>query len=156
MKKLSDLSIPEKAIIHCEFQPNDTVSKSLFNSSNEELNLIKLLSNERFNPATISINPLDYKNEIEIAISDYQKNPPTTKVKIRKPRGRTGIKIIKAFSLIPSTPVNAEKFAKDNEISVSVLRQYSRFDRTNLKGKVFVRKDAETEVLMVWRSTVND
>lgn len=66
-----------------------------------------------------------------------------------KKRGRKGDKILKAFRAITSTKVNAEQFAKQHGVSLAVLRQGLRFDKTGIAGKVRVKKD--NGVLMVWR-----
>ena len=59
-------------------------------------------------------------------------------------------KIITAFRNVPEHPVEAEPFAETHGISVAVLRQIKRFDKTGLPGKVKVRKD-HRGVLMIWR-----
>ena len=71
--------------------------------------------------------------------------------KVPKKRGRKGTRIIDAFRKVPSTPVNAEEFAKENDVSLSVLRQAGRFDKTGYGGRVKVRKNRTTGELMIWR-----
>lgn len=56
-----------------------------------------------------------------------------------KKRGRKGTKINEAFQAIGSTPINAEQFAEERDVSLNVLRQAKRFDRTGL-GRVRVKK----------------
>lgn len=74
-----------------------------------------------------------------------------TRVEIpAKKRGRKGSKINAAFAAIDSTPIDAEEFAATREVSLNVLRQAKRFDRTGL-GKVRVKKIDGT--LMVFRET---
>lgn len=70
--------------------------------------------------------------------------------KTKKPRGRPGNRIITAFSNIPSEPVDVKVFAAKWQVSVSVLRQSLRFDKTGLTGKVHVRLNQEG-VLVIWR-----
>lgn len=65
-----------------------------------------------------------------------------------KKRGRKGTKINEAFAAIGSDPINAEEFATERDVSLNVLRQAKRFDRTGL-GKVRVKKIDGT--LMVFR-----
>jgi hypothetical protein len=81
----------------------------------------------------------------------------TKKVKQPKKRGRKGDKIKNAFSAIPSTPTPAESFAKNYEVSLTVLRQSKRFDTVDDGGKVHVKKIAQddgTKVLSIWRDDV--
>jgi hypothetical protein len=78
--------------------------------------------------------------------------------KVPKKRGPKSRKIITAFRKIPSYPVDAERFASDNGISMSVLRQVKRFDKTGFGGQVKLRKNRETGNLMIWREggLIND
>lgn len=66
--------------------------------------------------------------------------PVTATKPAPKKRGRKGDKIIKAFKAITSTPVNAEDFAAEHNISLNVLRQAKRFDNTDLPGRVRVKR----------------
>ena len=65
-----------------------------------------------------------------------------------KKRGRKGTKINEAFTAIGTDPVPAEEFADTRNVSLNVLRQAKRFDRTGL-GRVRVKKIDGT--LMVYR-----
>jgi len=65
-----------------------------------------------------------------------------------KKRGRKGTKINEAFASIGTDPIPAEQFATDRNVSLNVLRQAKRFDRTGL-GRVRVKKVDGT--LMVYR-----
>lgn len=75
----------------------------------------------------------------------------TKKTSTPKKRGRKGDKIANAFKAIPKTPTEAEKFATDYSVSLAVLRQSKRFDRSPELGKVRVKKDKATKQLMIWR-----
>lgn len=75
----------------------------------------------------------------------------TKKTTSPKKRGRKGDKIANAFKAIPKTPTEAEKFAADHSVSLAVLRQSKRFDRSPDLGKVRVKKDKATQTLMIWR-----
>ena len=66
-----------------------------------------------------------------------------------RPRGRKSNNIDLAFKAIPTSPVDVEKFAEKNHVSVAVLRQHKRFDK--YPGTVFVRKNKDTGVTEVWR-----
>ena len=56
-----------------------------------------------------------------------------------KKRGRKGTKINEAFAAIGTEPLDAEEFATERNVSLNVLRQAKRFDKTGL-GKVHVKK----------------
>lgn len=80
--------------------------------------------------------------------------PPATATKViaaPKKRGRKGDNILKAFTAIPTTPTGAIPFAADHSVSLAVLRQAKRFDRTVGAGTVRVKKDKTTKELMIWR-----
>ena len=68
-----------------------------------------------------------------------------------KKRGRKGSNIVNAFGAIPVTPTDAEAFITEHNISMAVLRQAKRFDKSGLDGAVHVRKDKESGNLVVWR-----
>ena len=68
-----------------------------------------------------------------------------------KKRGRKGDAVVKAFSAIPTTPTDVNKFAADQGVSLHVLRQSKRFDTNPDLGKVRVAKDKTTKVLMISR-----
>lgn len=71
--------------------------------------------------------------------------------KVVRPRGRKSNNIDLAFKAIPTSPVDVEKFAEKNRVSVAVLRQHKRLDNYKDKGLVYVRKNKETGVTEVWR-----
>lgn len=79
--------------------------------------------------------------------------PETASKTVRevKKRGRKGDKILKAFSSIPASPVAAEEFAKSFGVSIAVLRQSKRFDKSQSVGTVRVKKDKGSKTLMIWR-----
>jgi len=75
---------------------------------------------------------------------------PKSATKVFKKRGRKGDQTQKAFQNIPTTPVNAEEYAKSYGISTATLRQIKRHDSFKETGKVFVRK-SKSGNMMVWR-----
>lgn len=84
---------------------------------------------------------------------DATSKPETASMRAKeaKKRGRKGDKIQTAFAAIPGTPVVADQFVKQYNISMAVLRQSKRFDKTGLTGLIRVKKDKATKSLMVWR-----
>lgn len=80
--------------------------------------------------------------------------PPQTATKPTKipaKRGRKGDNVVKAFAAIPSTPIDVNKFAAEQGVSLHVLRQSKRFDPNPDLGKVRVAKDKTTKTLMISR-----
>lgn len=84
---------------------------------------------------------------------DASSKPETASMRAKeaKKRGRKGDRIMKCFASIPATPVAAETFLKQHNVSMAVLRQSKRFDKTGLGGLVRVKKDKTSKSLMVWR-----
>ena len=118
----------------------------------------------------------NFKSKPEIQLSDYAdllkesktaptksstatthtkpKTPPTSAtkvVRVPKKRGRKGSKIANAFLAIPATPVPVEDFIAEHEVSLAVLRQSRRFDKSGMSGDVRVKQSKDTKQLMVWR-----
>ena len=73
-----------------------------------------------------------------------------------KKRGRKGDNILKAYMSIPSKPTPIEQFAQEHNVSLPVLKQSKRFDKTGLEGTVRVKKlpQEDKKVLMIWREHV--
>ena len=67
-----------------------------------------------------------------------------------KPKGARPSKITQAFEAIGSTPKRVDDVVAEFGVSLAVLRQSKRFDKTNA-GQVHIRKDKESGNLMVWR-----
>lgn len=91
----------------------------------------------------------------------YTPPPPTlnedgTIAKTQK-RGRGGSKITDALLAVPTVAVPVEQFATKMDVSVAVLRQSTRFiknmtpEQQAIAGSIFVRKDPNTKVLMIWK-----
>jgi hypothetical protein len=90
-------------------------------------------------------------NDLELALN---KQAPKSATKVYKKRGRKGEQVIKAFKAIPTTMVDAEKYAESYGITVASLRQIKRYDPVKETGQVFVRKILKGEnkgKMMVWR-----
>jgi len=146
-----------------KYNPNDETICQVFGVNNDELKTARgLLSDNTFKPEANGLD-LDEYSEYFGTIS----NPRSTKnitsstaprsatkpIKVPKKRGKKGDKIVKAFEAIPKNPVNVEDFATTHDVSVPVLRQSKRFDKSGLDGRVRVKKDKETGNLMIWRES---
>ena len=107
-------------------------------------------------PVDIDIESYDNPFTVEVAGATSIRRPGTrdpaeTSTRVEptpKKRGRKGTKINEAFAAIGTDPIPAEPFASERNVSLNVLRQAKRFDRTGL-GKVRVKKIDGT--LMVYR-----
>ena len=84
-------------------------------------------------------------------VSTVQPTTATKPVKLPLKRGRKGSKIATAFLAVPSTAVPASEFTEQHGVSLAVLRQSRRFDKSGLVGSVKVKQDKVTKTLMVWR-----
>lgn len=108
-----------------------------------------LFTNERSAPPTkstpTSIKKQNYVNNVQ------QPETATKRTKVPKKRGRKGNNIAGAFVAIPETPTNAVEFAKEHSVSIAVLRQSKRFDKSPELGSVRVKKDKSSGDLMIWR-----
>lgn len=76
--------------------------------------------------------------------------PTTATTHTPKKRGKKGDKIALAFASITTTPVSVDEVSKQYGVSIAVLRQAKRFDKTGMDG-VCVKKDKTTGSLMIWR-----
>ncbi len=86
--------------------------------------------------------------------TSHVKNPPqsaTKAPKVLKKRGRKGNKIDTAFKEIPLQAVVFDVYAKKHGVSTNVLRQIKRHDTYKTTGQVFIRKNKETQTIMIWR-----
>jgi len=94
--------------------------------------------------------PIFEDNSISIANPSGVGRVDSYLSKAKKPRGRPGNKIITAFRNIPNEAIDVKAFAAKWSVSVSVLRQSLRFDKTGLTGKVHVRLSKDG-ILVIWR-----
>jgi len=90
-----------------------------------------------------------------VKAAEGEKAPETATKRVKAPqkRGRKGDKIAIAFAKIPETPTKAEAFATEYSVSLAVLRQSKRFDKSPELGNVRVKKDKDTGELMIWRES---
>lgn len=94
-------------------------------------------------------NPFESTGSVSVKMPGREPAESSTRVEVApKKRGRKGSKINEAFAAIGTDPISAEEFADTRNVSLNVLRQAKRFDRTGL-GRVRVKKIDGT--LMVFR-----
>lgn len=78
--------------------------------------------------------------------------PAVSTTHVPKKRGKKGDKIANAFASITTTPTDVNQVSKQYGVSIAVLRQAKRFDKTGMNG-VCVKKDKTTGSLMIWRES---
>lgn len=158
------LSWGERFALINKFQPSDEKICAAFNVSKDELATARELLQTGTFKVNSSIDVAKYQGIFDVTPSiTIEDATPTVTVHARpavsasktaktpQKRGRKGDKILKAFEAVPTAPVPVEQFVKQHGVSVAVLRQSKRFDKTG-KGIVNVKKDKATKTLMVWRS----
>jgi len=108
--------------------------------------------------ATATTKPINKSSisTIKKTADSIQPETATKQSKIPQKRGRKGDKIAIAFEAIPETPINAETFAADHAVSIAVLRQSKRFDKSPELGTVKVKKDKASGDLMIWREATTN
>lgn len=169
-KKPSSLSWNDRLALIKAYSPSDSVICSSLGVSQDELNTARDLETAGTFIPTADIDVESYgelsgddtivtpgKSAPESIVKPGDSNKPavtaTKKTTAPKKRGRKGDNIAKAFTAIPTTPTSAEGFASTHAVSLAVLRQSKRFDRTGL-GTVRVKKDKTSKELMIWREAV--
>ncbi len=161
--KSSNLGWGERfAIIH-NYDLTDTQATETFGVSADELNTARELLDAGTISVATDVDFSQFEGELGVRRPETKPAAPTPVVKPEKPvtatkpkgepkkRGRKGDKIITAFRSVPTEPTDAEAFAAQYGVSIAVLRQNKRFDKTDLGGLVKVRKDKELGKLMIWR-----
>ena len=151
------ISWGERFALIQQFQPTNEQILETFKVSEAELNFAYTCIGD----GTFKVSKLqdvDKHNNIfedETISFGHVKRFATKPIKVPQRRGRKGDKITNAFTAIPSTPVPLDDFALEHEVSVPVLRQSKRFDKTELPGSVKVKKilveGSTSKQLMIWR-----
>ena len=169
-KVKSNLGWGERLAIVDHFGLDDKTATATFGVSTDELATARELAAAGTIPVAEDVDFSQYENELGAKspskgtsststtkpASGEQPVTATKPKKEPKKRGRKGDKIKNAFGVIPTTPVDAEAFIAEHNISLNVLRQAKRFDTSGLTGAVHVRKDKDTGTLMVWRDDPTD
>jgi len=151
------------------YTPDDSTICQTFEVTKNELEAARQLRNNGTLIPTPNLDYNSYKTLFNVTSTTkpaQNKSTTTTvlaepetasrKVKTPQKRGRKGDKIIKAFELVPETPVDAEQFAQEHSVSLAVLRQSKRFDKSDMDGNVKVKKDKGSGRLMIWRESESE
>lgn len=137
---------------------SDDIAAAAFNVSIDEIETARNLRRDggaANMPIDIDVkeygNPFENVKGVTSIRMPRKREPAETATRVEstpKKRGRKGTKIHEAFKAIGTDPIPAEQFAEECSVSLNVLRQAKRFDRTGL-GKVHVKRIDGT--LMVYR-----
>lgn len=109
-----------------------------------------LFASSEADVSTVTSTKAPQRTKSTVTATKAAPESATAKVREPKKRGRKGDKITQAFSSIPTSPTNADEFAKAHGVSIAVLRQSKRFDSVG-GGNVKVKKDKTSKALMIWR-----
>ena len=166
MSELRELSWADRFAVIDALDPTEEQVLAALDITPEELAAANELREAGHIPAAdVDLDVEAYAGAFDISIAEVEDTDvteedaaPTAPVTATKPtpepkkRGRKGTKIALAFGLITTTPVDANAFAVNNNVSLNVLRQGNRFDPTPEAGKVRVKKIDGT--LMIYRDDV--
>lgn len=151
MSELRELSWAERFAVIDALNPTDEQIIAALDIDATELATARDLR-DAGNFADVDIDAEAYADAFDVAIATVEDTSvteqvvPTTPVTATKPtvepkkRGRKGTKIAEAFDLIDTTPVAADAFAAQHNVSLNVLRQAKRFDPYADRGRVRVKK----------------
>ena len=157
----SSLGWGDRLALIDKYEASDEQAAAAFNIPVEEIETARELRSGAGSanmPVNIDLEDFDNPFTTEVAGATSIRRPgvrtpaesATVITPVAKKRGRKGTKINEAFQAIGSDPIDAEEFATARDVSLNVLRQAKRFDRTGL-GKVRVKKIDGT--LMVYRES---
>jgi hypothetical protein len=157
--KLSELSWGQKFALIDTYKLSDEVACSKMGVTPNELKTAKKLLSEKTFSVDTSFDSSRYAEAFDPDAKPAKKTTGSTTHKTNstssastgtpKKRGRKGDKITKAFQSISATPLAVDAFIRDHNISLAVLRQSKRFDKSGIAGTVHVKK--REGALMVWR-----
>jgi hypothetical protein len=147
---ITNLSWGQRFALINAYHPSDDQACTVLGVTSQELNTAKALISKGVFQVDTTLNVEPYGVLFGRVSSNKPKIKNIASTTTEKKRGRKGDKIQTAFLAITETPVPAEQFIEKYGISMPVLRQFKRFDKTGLPGHVNVRK--QEGVLMVWRS----
>lgn len=160
--KSPDIGWSERLAIMDHFHLDDDTAASAFGVTHEEVSTAKELRNAGSISLADEVDFSVYEKDLTIKTPKATERAKTTTearkpvtatkpVKAPKKRGRKGSKIATAFQNIPTEPTSIAEFTEKYQVSIPVLKQHKRFDKSELPGIVRVRKDKASGELMVWR-----
>ena len=161
MSKTTGLSWGDRFALIDKFKPTDEQVNTAFGLNAGELETARELRAEgNFSELSEGFDLETYEDIFasigEGAVSAKRpksRKPAASATKVTpapKKRGRKGTKIAEAFAAIGTEQVPAEEFAAERGVSLNVLRQAKRFDKT---GGARVRVKKIDGTLMVYRES---
>ena len=166
-KKLSKLGWGQRFRLIEEFNLADDQVCELLSVAQHELDdarnylkrgVFKVDKSFDVNAFGVELETVAKQRVVSTTIHNPITNELATATRLRSPkkRGRKGVSIKNAFRLIPigsNNAVPASHFSEQHNVSLAVLRQAKRFDSEgeSAHGKVRVKQDKETKMLMIWR-----
>lgn len=146
MKLSSSLSWADRLVLIEKYELTAVEACNAFGVSDRELINAKHLQSRGI------FAPTDINTEIYSAYFGKMRSGDAemASAKIYKPKGARPSKITQAFEAIGATAQPVETIVEQFGVSLAVLRQSKRFDKTGV-GQVHIRKDKDTGTLMVWR-----
>lgn len=154
-KNVKQLSWSQCFAILDAYQPTTEKACEILGITRNQFNHAKNLSDAGiFRPDPLfDVTP--YHSVFHGGVTSTMSTAPSATVatyRISKKRGRQGTNIIDAFARVPDAPMPVNDFIRvlgEKKVSVSVLRQGTRFDKTGLGGTVRVRR--HNGVVSIWR-----
>jgi len=161
MSKVTGLSWGDRFALIDKYKPTDEQVDAVFGLNAGELETARELRAEgNFGELSEGFDPEAYDSifasigEGAVSVSRPTSSKPavtaTKTTPAPKKRGRKGTKIAEAFGAIGTEAVPAEEFANTRGVSLNVLRQAKRFDKT---GGARVRVKKIDGTLMVYRES---
>ena len=166
-----DMSWSVRLALQSQFGLTNKQAAASFNVSVDEVATAQDLAKAGTITIATDVDYSQYEGEFEVSAKDTSSSSTSTsKPEVKAPtpvtatkpvptpkkRGRKGDNIKNAFNAIPTVPTDANAYISKHGISMNVLRQSKRFDKSGTPGIVHVRKDKESGQLMVWRSDPTD
>jgi hypothetical protein len=156
MQNIRTLSWSERLAFIDRYQPSVEQITKTFQVTTEEVASAFNLREQKVFRADPSVDVdrignifVEQKESIELLRKAYKRTKP------KKRRGPKGNKIQDAFAAVPHDPTNAYEFIDKYGISLPVLRQAKRFDKTGKIGDIIVKQifnpQTNKKELMVWR-----
>ena len=135
------------------FNPTDTVICKVFGVDADELTTARELRDKNTITVDTTIDVSAYGSFFNPNARRTATTHTPARTATKAKRGKRGKKIDTAFNAVTPTPVPVTEFAAEHDVSVAVLRQAKRFDKTG-GTPVHVKKSKDTGELEIWREAV--
>lgn len=148
MRLQSTLSWADRLTLIREYQLQPTEACTAFGVNEGQLKAaIKLQSRGIFD-TNDSLNPEVFREYFtKLRSGEFTGNSTKT----FRPKTSRPSKIVDAFKSITEAPQPVDEVISRFGISLAVLRQSKRFDKSDTPGTIRIRKDKDSGQMMVWR-----